>query len=237
MKALILNSGIGKRMGDLTSNHPKCMIEIYGNETVLSRQLKMLEECGVNEVLITTGIFHDQLMDYCKSLNLPMSFVFVNNAICDKTNYIYSIYLAKELLDDDIVLMHGDLVFEISVLQDLLKYDKSCMTVSSTIPLPQKDFKAVVNHGLIRKIGVEFFDDAVAAQPLYKIYQKDWELWLKDIVAYCENGQVNCYAENAFNEVSDQCHIYPLDYTDRICCEIDTPQDLATVNCCLAKAL
>ena len=42
MKALILNSGLGSRMGELTSDHPKCMTEISSKETILSRQLNMI---------------------------------------------------------------------------------------------------------------------------------------------------------------------------------------------------
>ena len=40
MKALILNSGVGRRMGVLTSEHPKCMTDISKRDTILSRQLK-----------------------------------------------------------------------------------------------------------------------------------------------------------------------------------------------------
>ena len=43
MKALILNSGMGSRMGVLTSEHPKCMTEISGRETILSRQLSQID--------------------------------------------------------------------------------------------------------------------------------------------------------------------------------------------------
>ena len=42
MKALILNSGMGSRMGDETKTHPKCMTKIQKNETIISRQLKQL---------------------------------------------------------------------------------------------------------------------------------------------------------------------------------------------------
>ena len=55
MKALILNSGLGSRMGVLTSEHPKCMTEISSHETILSRQLKQIAEAGIEEVVITTG--------------------------------------------------------------------------------------------------------------------------------------------------------------------------------------
>ncbi|SET21656.1 Choline kinase [Natronincola peptidivorans] len=230
MKALILNSGMGKRMGTLTREHPKCMTEIEGQETILSRQLKLLQQCGVTEVIITTGIFDEILIDYCNSLNLSLQYTFVKNPVYDKTNYIYSIYLARNHLDDDIVLMHGDLVFELGILKNILYHNYSCMTVSSTISLPQKDFKAVVKNSLIEKIGIEFFTNAVAAQPLYKLNKEDWTIWLNRIIDYCENGQVSCYAENAFNEVSNRCHIYPVDFSDRLCAEIDTPEDLALIK-------
>jgi choline kinase len=230
MKALILNSGMGKRMGDLTSEHPKCMTEIEAEETIISRQLKLMGKCGVTEVIITTGLFDEVLVDYCHSLELPLNYIFVKNPIYNETNYIYSIYLAREYLDDDIILMHGDLVFEDSVLQDILKQTSSHMTVSSTLPLPPKDFKAVIEEGLIKRVGVEFFDNAVAAQPLYKINKADWNIWMDQIIVYCENGQVLCYAENAFNEVSNRCGIYPLDFGNRLCAEIDTPEDLALVK-------
>ena len=56
------------------------------------------------------------------------------------------------------------------------------MTVSSTVALPEKDFKAVIKDGEIKKVGIEFFDDALAAQPLYRFTKEDWETWLDSIV-------------------------------------------------------
>ena len=51
MKALILNSGLGHRMGVLTSEHPKCMTEISSKDTILSRQLKLIAGAGIKEVV------------------------------------------------------------------------------------------------------------------------------------------------------------------------------------------
>ena len=230
MKALILNSGIGKRMGELTSVHPKCMTELGNGETILSRQLKQLNESGIQDVVITTGAFKAVLRKYCDSLELPLNYTFVHNPEFKDTNYIYSIYLAKEYLNDDILLMHGDLVFGKEVLQKVLDCESSCMTVSSTTALPEKDFKAVITNGIISKIGIEFFDNALSAQPLYKIKKEDWSLWLNRIAEFCIAGNVKCYAENAFNEISDQCRIFPLDVEKLLCNEIDTPQDLEMIR-------
>ena len=167
MKALILNSGLGTRMGVLTSEHPKCMTEISSKETILSRQLKLIAEAGIEEVVMTTGAFDAVLVNYCQSLDIPVHITFVKNPVYKQTNYIYSIYCAREYLDDDILLMHGDLVFEHSVFEAIAGSNTSCMTVSSTLPLPDKDFKAVIQKNHITKVGIEFFNEAVAAQPLY----------------------------------------------------------------------
>ena len=124
MKALILNSGLGSRMGVLTSEHPKCMTEIAGQETILSRQLRMLSERGIAEIIMTTGFFDSVLVNYCHSLELPLHFTFINNPLYSETNYIYSIYCARDFLkDDDLLFMHGDLVFEDSVLDEVIFLD------------------------------------------------------------------------------------------------------------------
>jgi phosphoenolpyruvate phosphomutase len=217
-------------MGVLTSEHPKCMTEISNNETILSRQLRLIAEAGITDVVITTGYYDDVLVKYCRHLDLPLHIEFVKNPEYDKTNYIYSIYCAKNLLDDDIILMHGDLVFENAVFNALLVNEGSCMAVSSTAELPEKDFKAVISDGTIKKVGIEFFTDAMAAQPLYKLEKKDWLVWLDRIIQFCDSDNRKCYAENAFNEVSDLCVINPLDVEGALCAEIDTPDDLAVIS-------
>ena len=230
MKALILNSGLGSRMGVLTSDHPKCMTEISSRETILSRQLRQIVESGITEVIITTGYYDGVLVNYCNSLDLPIHFTFVKNPIFDQTNYIYSIYCAKDYLDDDIVLMHGDLVFENEVFDKVIASPVSCMTVSSTQPLPEKDFKAVVHDGMVKKVGVEFFNDTMEAQALYKLYKEDWKVWLDKIVEFCESDRKKVYAENALNELEGTANIHALDVENLLCSEIDNPEDLAIVT-------
>ena len=230
MKALILNSGLGSRMGVLTSEHPKCMTEISPRETILSRQLRQLSDAGIRQVVITTGYYDEVLVNYCRALDLPLDFTFVKNPVYDQTNYIYSIYCAREYLDDDIVLMHGDLVFENEVFDRVLASEASCMTVSSTLPLPEKDFKAQVKDGWVMRVGVDIFEDALEAQALYKLNKKDWKVWLDKIAEFCEAGNRKVYAENALNELNGAANIAALDVGDLLCAEIDNPEDLAAVS-------
>ncbi len=230
MKALILNSGLGSRMGVLTSDHPKCMTEISSSQTILSHQLKQINDAGIKEVVITTGYYDGVLVQYCNNLDLPLHFTFVKNPIYDQTNYIYSIYCARDFIDDDIILMHGDLVFENEVFDRVVSSPVSCMTVSSTLPLPEKDFKAQIKNGVVMKVGVDIFNEAMEAQALYKLKKEDWKVWLDKIVEFCEKGNTKVYAENALNELNGTANIHALDVENLLCSEIDNPEDLAIVS-------
>lgn len=243
MKALILNSGLGSRMGSRTKTIPKCMTEIASTynqkiETIFSRQIRLLETIGINDIVVTTGYMADQLENYCKGVNYRGNITFVYNSKYETTNYIFSIYKAKEYLEDDIILMHGDLVFDFAALSKLVFHEESCMAVDVSTALPNKDFKAVLNQkngNNIVKIGIEYFENAVAAQPLYKINYNDWHIWMEEIVEFCENGQTGCYAENAFNELNGKCELKAVDISGMLCREVDTENDLLMVDQMLKK--
>ena len=130
MKAIIFNSGLGNRMGELTKSSHKSMAVLKNGETIFHRQLRILSECGIRDFLITTGPFKEQLEQVCKSDEFSsLSFTFVNNPIYDKTNYIYSMYLSREHFDDDALLLHGDLVFDKKLIRDLLDSSDGSLAV------------------------------------------------------------------------------------------------------------
>ncbi|MFT4186386.1 MAG: sugar phosphate nucleotidyltransferase [Micrococcaceae bacterium] len=231
MKALILNSGTGSRLGSLTKKNPKCMTQISKDETILSRQLHQLAEVGMTDVVITTGKFHNEIKEHCLALNLPLKFEFVQNLEYADTNYIYSMHLAADKLTDEIISMHGDLVFEDRVLSAVINSKaENCMTISSTLPLPEKDFKAVLTNNRISKVGVNFFDNAVAAQPLYKLSKSTMQIWLTEISNYCTVGNTSVYAENALNDITKDFVLSPVDVKNALCAEIDTIEDLEFVK-------
>ena len=104
------------------------------------------------------------------------------------------------------------------------------MTVSSTLPLPEKDFKARVIDGKVMAVGVDIFNEAMAAQALYKLNRSDWRVWLDKIISFCEAGNTKVYAENALNELNGAANIDALDVRNLLCSEIDNPEDLAIVS-------
>jgi alcohol dehydrogenase class IV/choline kinase len=225
LKALILNSGTGSRMENLATC--KCLVELTDGVTLFDTQMLAMLRCGVEDFYITTGSHSDVLEDYAKERYPGVNITFVHNPVYDTTNYIYSILLARDFVQNsNVLLLHGDIVFEQNVLQDIIASDRSVMVIDSTKSLPEKDFKAVVLDGRIVCVGVDVFTDAVYAQPMYKLLQQDWELWLKEIERFCTQGKTGVYAENAFNEISRTMNLYPLDVKGRVCLEIDNNDDL-----------
>ena len=144
------------------------------------------------------------------------------------TNYIYSMWLAKGLIDDDVILFHGDLLFERRLLERLVDEKcANCILVNKKVKAPEKDFKAVIENNRVVKIGVEFSGrNAFFSTPLYKFSKSDFLYWLNEIEKFVEKGDLKIYAESVFNEISDKVILRPLYFAEEICLEIDTKEDL-----------
>lgn len=234
MKALILNSGKGTRMGNLTKDGPKCLVKLYDNTTILERQLSILEKYGISDIILTTGQYDKEIREVCSNYS-SLKFTFVFNELYDTTNYIYSIYKSKDCLDDDILLLHGDLIFEEYVILRLLNSENSCVAVNSHQTNPNKDFKADVCDGRVSKISVEPRYGSVSSQPAYKLNKTDMGTWLDKISEYCESGNTSSYAEEALNDVLDSIEMMPINLENIVCMEIDNLEDLSMANGMLMK--
>ena len=99
------------------------------------------------------------------------------------------------------------------------------------INIPKDDFKAKIDNNLVKYIGVDYFgNSAVACQPFYKLLAEDWKIWKNKIHEYCEKGNVDVYAENALNELTNEIQLNPLDIHGDLCSEVDTVEDLNNVK-------
>jgi len=231
MKVLLLNSGIGKRLAPLTNKLPKCLIKISVNDTILDLQLKSIINCGFKEFIITTGPFEERIINHIEQNYPAIKIQYVNNPLYDKTNYIYSLYLAKDIINDDILYSHGDLIFSENLVKLLLESnDKNCVLVNKSIPPPEKDFKSRILNDRIYKIGVNLRGENTAfLAPLYKLSKEFIQRWLREIEYFIENNRVDCYAEDALNEILDILILKPC-YYNEFCVEIDDHEDLEGVK-------
>lgn len=112
MQALILAAGMGRRLGEKTSNNTKCMVEVNGVK-LIDRLLGQLKSQNIDRVVIVAGYCRESLMAHVGDSYEGLPIHWVINPIYDKTNNIYSLALAKdELVKDDTLLIESDLIFE-----------------------------------------------------------------------------------------------------------------------------
>lgn len=231
MKAIIFNSGLGSRMGILTKDKPKCMVELYNGETIFERQVRLLSKCGIKDFIITTGPYKEQLVEVANKYN-NLNFLFVDNPEYMNTNYIVSMNNAYNYLDDDVLLLHGDLVFNIELVKKILKDErKSICLFNEKKELPEKDFKGRFVNNVLKEVSISIFDDnCYAFQPLYKLSKNDICKWKEKVLEFVNNGNVKVYAENALNEITDDISIYGMSYKDDYIEEIDNEEDYNRVS-------
>lgn len=120
MQAIILAAGMGRRLKELTEHNTKCMVKVDG-VTLIDRMLHQIEEQHLSRIVVVVGYEGQKLIDYIETLDIKTPIVFINNPIYDKTNNIYSLFLAKDYLcEDDTLLFESDLIFEDSLITSLL---------------------------------------------------------------------------------------------------------------------
>lgn len=120
VQALILAAGRGLRLGELTRDRTKAMVEVAGR-TLIARALDALDAAGVEEVAIVIGHAGEHLRDFVGRSHGRMRISYIENPVFDRTNNIYSLWLAREFLARaDTLLLESDLVFEPRLIRDLL---------------------------------------------------------------------------------------------------------------------
>ena len=129
MQAIILAAGMGKRLKELTSDNTKCMVKVNG-VTLIERMLRQIERQNVSRIVIVTGYEGQKLKEYIDTLAIGTPVKFIDNPIYDKTNNIYSLALAsEELCEEDTLLFESDLIFEDSVLDELVNDSRDTLAL------------------------------------------------------------------------------------------------------------
>lgn len=111
---------MGKRLGEYTQNNTKCMLEVNGIR-LIDRTLEILHNVGVSRVVLVVGYKGDNVRKYVGDSYKGTPVEYVDNPIYDKTNNIYSLFLAKDhMLAEDTLLLESDLIYEPSVVQKIV---------------------------------------------------------------------------------------------------------------------
>lgn len=236
MQAIILAAGMGRRLGELTKNNTKCMVEVNGVK-LIDRVLTYLSHLNLKRIVIVVGYKAENLVNYIENQYGNLNVEFVENPIYDKTNNIYSLALAKDKFkEDDTLLLESDLIYEESMLRLLVdnqqpdlalvaKYEKWMDGTMVTIDddcnilnfISKKEFKQTEVDKYYKTVNIYKFS---------KSYINNQYLPLLE--AYCQMKGNNEYYEEVLRVLTmiDKSSLKALSIGDEKWYEIDDIQDL-----------
>ena len=110
IRFLILAAGRGSRMLDLTSNRPKCLVEI-GGKSILNWQRIAIKKSGIKIIQIITGYLSEMI---------PDNYEKVKNNIWNETNMVYSLFCSKNF-NGDTIISYSDILYHSSYIKNLME--------------------------------------------------------------------------------------------------------------------
>ena len=245
MQALMLAAGMGKRLGKYTKGNTKCMLKI-GDKTLIERAIEASLDAGIKKFIIVVGYKGENVKKYlleeCKNPKIKeMDIEFIDNDVYDKTNNIYSLYLAKDkLVEDDTILLESDLIYDYDLIKRLVD-NKEPNLVSVAKYKEWMDgtvIKIDENDNItefIEKKNFEFgeIDEYYKTVNVYKFSK---EFSNEEFNPFLE-AYIKAYGENEYYELVlkiiahlSRSRLKALDVSDINWYEIDDAQDLDIAN-------
>lgn len=230
MKTVILAAGIASRLKPLTDNTPKCLLKV-GGKCILERTIENLIDTNNLEIIIVTGYLENKIRDFISTRFPGLNITYICNQLYSSTNNIYSLWMAKEAVrGDSMLMMDSDIVFDKNIITKLVSSGhENCLALkrhdvqdeeikvkadsSGKVLAINKEIP--VSEAIGESIGIELFSREGCAE-LYRILDRK----------VINEKKVNVFYETAFEEMSDN-YLYVVDTTDYFCMEIDTADDLA----------
>ena len=168
-KAIILSAGQGSRLGHLTDDRPKCLID-FGGRTLLDRQLDTLAANGIEQAVVVTG-FRDTLIEEALERRRaagegPETRTVFNPfyKVADNTG---SLYMAREELSGDTLVWNGDTMVSRELMAKVVGNDRPgiCVTIDRKDAYDGDDMKVVEETSRLRAIGKRL-DQGVNAESI-----------------------------------------------------------------------
>jgi choline kinase len=231
--ALLLAAGTGSRLLPLTKKSPKCLTLV--NETsILERLVKSLNQNGFKRLVVVTGHLEDCIRNFLKTRagNLTIEYIF--SPLYKTTNNIYSLWMARDIINEPFLLIESDLVFDPSLLKDMLYPDRiaiakmepwlngSTVTINASKTINAFHSDAVNGSGPIRYKTVN----------IYSLSVSSWYLVIEKLNQFILAGRVNEYYETVFRQlvIEKTLSFEAVFFDHKPWYEIDTIEDLASAE-------
>ena len=235
MKTIILAAGSGTRLMPLTENIPKCLVEV-GEIPILINTLNCLNKNGIEECVIVVGHHAEKVVGRIGDEFKDIKITYVENKIFEKTSNIYSLWLAKLYLNDDVLLIEGDIFFEDAVIKKLCEDGHHDVIAVADYKDFMNGTMVTANNGVATAMilkkdqGGNFqHDDKLKTVNIYKLSRRFMEnYFIPTLNSYIESGHSDEFYELVISKIirSMQTEISVLRVDDLKWFEIDTYEDL-----------
>lgn len=228
--ALLLAAGTGSRLFPLTKSSPKCLT-LVSEKSILERLVKNLKKQGFQRLVIVTGYKNRYIMDFLGSSYEDLSIEYIHSPLYHTTNNIYSLWIARKIINEPFVLLESDLVLNTSLLDEMVFPDKIAVAtmqpwlVGTTVSLNKQNQVTKFHKGTIDT----YTDIRYKTVNIYSFSLSSWQAIVKKLNEYISIGSVNCYYETVFAEmVADKSLLLEsVSFDHKPWYEIDTINDLA----------
>ncbi len=210
MQALILAAGMGSRLDHFTKENTKCMLEV-NDVKLIDRCIEQLIDVGIKKLILVVGYKKENLIEHLEKYRCGIEIAYVINEIYDTTNNIYSLYLARQYLqDDDTILIESDLIFDISILKNLISDARENLAVVSKFQNWMDGTSVTISNsdditGYCTKENFDFknIDDYYKTVNIYKLSKKySTRNYIPFLEAYIKSRGKNEYYEAVLNVLS-----------------------------------
>ena len=122
MIGLVLAAGAGRRLRPYTDTLPKALVPVDGDRTILDLTLGNFAEVGMKDVAIVVGYRAEAVYQRKAALESQygLTLHLVDNDKAEEWNNAYSLWCARELFAEGLLLANGDTVHPASVQRTML---------------------------------------------------------------------------------------------------------------------
>ncbi len=192
MEVIIMAAGVGSRLAGVSKNQPKCLIKA-GNESLIKRIIRICNEKGLYNITVVTGY-------KCKNIEeeLGNSVTYIENPFYKITNSISSLWLAREYLVGDVLLMNADLFFEAGILDMALEQRNDAVMLADSTRIVDADYRFSFNNDTIVRYGKELSNNETDGEyvGIVRIDKTFIDDFIKRLKKMISKGLVNDWWEN-----------------------------------------
>jgi choline kinase len=173
-RAVLLSAGQGRRLLPLTANRPKCLIHI-GDRSLLEWQLDGLLAAGVHNIVVVSGYRSDLVEALVKRRYAHRGVRVEFNPFFDISDNLASCWIARGAMDEDFLLLNGDIIFESELLQRVLESEPAPITLAVNVKdeYDDDDMKVRMSRGVVRAVSKTLAPQQTNAESIGMLYFRD----------------------------------------------------------------